>query len=192
MAEVAKWGIIAGCERRIFDRASAAAIVAGELQPARRFFRANAELFGAALEVRVGAFEQRTLKDNPDNYGVYFTSRAFSVPFFWFGLGWGRGDPAETLLSWGASLEINGGAVAAFKDNAGGLRAACEAAAGSEELQLHRFAEHVELAAWRSFDWLLGQPDQRLALERFWLGYLDLLVTAELPTRIAAFVQAAR
>jgi hypothetical protein len=178
--------------KRLFDEQSAARLVPERaLDPARFFFRSNAALFTAALEVRFLGFDQPTLKQNADNYGLYFASKA-PVPFFWFGLGWSVNDPPTTLPSWGASLEINGPQVARFEDNVGGLAEACQVAAErSSNLSLHRFERHVELARWRPFRWLLGEPDQRLALERFWIGYLDDLAATDLPRKLEAFVAAA-
>ena len=111
------------------------------------------------------------------------------LAFFWFGLAWSERDPEGALPSWGASMEVSGARVADFDQNAGGLLDACEnAAENSEGIKLHRFARHVELAAWRSSDWLLEQRDQRRALEGFWFDYLDVLVRWDLPARVDAFV----
>ena len=179
--------------KRLFDEQSAGRMVPERaFDPARFFFRSNAALFTAALEVRFLGFDQPTLKRNPDNYGLYFTSRV-PVPFFWFGIGWSADDPPNTLPSWGASLEVNGPRVALFEQNAGGFADACEnATTNADDLSLYRFEHHVELARWRSFSWLLAEPDQRLALERFWLGYLDDLVAWDLPRKMEAFVAAGK
>ncbi|MDY0003762.1 MAG: hypothetical protein RBU30_20865, partial [Polyangia bacterium] len=58
-------------------------------------------------------------------------------------------------------------------------------------LGLYRFEEHVELAEWRSCEWLLGQPDQIQAILVQWETYLDILAAAEIPEAIDAFLTGA-
>jgi hypothetical protein len=189
MTQVDQSELKAGCARALFTHDTAKALISERaLQPAKLFFRAHADLFGGALAVRFTGISQRALKKNPDNYGLYFVDPKAPVPFFWFGLAWSEKDPAGAMPSWGASMEVSGARVAAFDDNVGGLLDACEnAAENSEGIKLHRFEAHVELAAWRSFDWLLAQGDQRRALERFWFDYLDALVTWDVPAHVEAF-----
>lgn len=162
----------------LFTREEAELIVPRrELEPIYAYFARYAEGLAAEVEHRFWGFAQVELRENLDNYGLYLMRQDFGVPFLWFGLGWGADDAPGTLPSWGASLEVNGGYVASFRKDEGGLRPACEAAAkGSDKrLGLYLFDKHVELAEWRPFEWLLGQPNQLKALTGLWAGYLDLL-----------------
>jgi hypothetical protein len=148
-----------------------------EFEAVYAYYARYAEGLAAEVEHRFWGFAHVELRENQDNYGLYLLRQDFPVPFLWFGLGWGSDDAPGTLPSWGASLEVNGAHVASFRRDEGGLRPACEAAAkaSEERLGLYVFDEHVELAEWRTFDWLLGQPNQQKALTKFWAGYLDLL-----------------
>jgi hypothetical protein len=162
----------------LFTREEAELIVPRrEFEPLYAYFARYAEGLAADVEHRFWGFAHVELRENLDNYGLYLLRQEFPVPFLWFGLGWGTDDAPGTLPSWGASLEVNGAYVKSFREDAGGLRPACEAAAKASDkrLGLYLFDKHVELAEWRSFDWLLGQQNQRRALTRFWTGYLDLL-----------------
>jgi hypothetical protein len=146
----------------------------------------------AEVVLRFRGYIRVVLRENRDNYGLYFLNPAAPVPFLWFGMAWRSGDPPGTLPAWGASLEVNGDHVRAFEEGAGNLLKACDAAATDNEMiQLHRFEQHVELARWREFEWLLEQPDQTLALKRFWAGYLRALAAARLPAAVAAFTREA-
>ena len=148
-----------------------------EFEAVYAYYARYAEELAAEVEHRFWGFAHVELRENQDNYGLYLLRQDFPVPFLWFGLGWGADDAPGTLPSWGASLEVNGAHVASFRRDEGGLRPACEAAAkaSEERLGLYVFDAHVELAEWRTFDWLLGQSNQQKALTKFWAGYLDLL-----------------
>ena len=162
----------------LFTREEAELIVPRrEFEPVYAYFARYVEGLTAEVEHRFWGFAHVEMRENLDNYGLYLMRQDFGVPFLWFGLGWGTDDAPGTLPSWGASLEVNGAYVASFRRDDGGLRPACEAAAkGSDSrLGLYLFDNHVELAEWRPFEWLLGQPNQLKALTRLWAGYLDLL-----------------
>lgn len=175
----------------LFSREEAELIVPRrDFEPVYAYFARHAEGLAAAVEHRFWGFAHVELRENLDNYGLYLLRQDFPVPFLWLGLGWGTDDAPGTLPSWGASLEVNGAHVASFKRDEGGLRPACEAAAKASDkrLGLYLFDKHVELAEWRSFEWLLGQPDQRKALTGFWTGYLDLLSAHGVGEAMDAFV----
>lgn len=175
----------------LFSREEAELIVPRRgFGPVYAYFARQAEGLAAAVEHHFWGFAHVELRENLDNYGLYLLRQDFPVPFLWFGLGWGTDDAPGTLPSWGASLEVNGAQVASFKRDDGGLRPACEAAAkaSDERLGLYLFDKHVELAEWRTFEWLLGQPDQGKALSGFWTGYLDLLSAHGVGEAMDAFI----
>lgn len=176
---------------RTFSREIALRFVSeGDFEAARQFFVEEKPELTAEVVLRFHGYTRVMLKENRDNYGLYFVNPSSPVPFLWFGMAWRLDDPPTTLPSWGASLEVNGAHVADFHDGVGGLLEACNAVANGEEgIQLHRFKQHVELAEWRDFDWLLAQPDQTLALKRFWAGYLRALSAADVPAAAVAFAR---
>jgi hypothetical protein len=176
----------------LFSREQAELIVPRrEFEPVYAYFARHAEGLAAEVELRFWGFAHVELRENLDNYGLYLVRQDFGVPFLWFGLGWGTDDAPDTLPSWGASLEVNGAHVASFRRDDGGLRPACEAAAKASQkrLGLYVFEKHVELAEWRPFEWLLGQPDQRKALRDFWASYLELLSAAGVAEAMDEFIR---
>lgn len=170
---------------------------AGRLVPRRAFDPAHAFFARHADELCVEQarwfphHHQTTLRENPDNYGLYLRRPDAPVPFLWFGLGWGVDDGPDVLPSWGASFEVNLGWVSWFLRGDAGLHAACEEAerTSPRSLGLHLFEHHVELAEWRSFEWLLEQPDQREALRSFWASYLERLGAAGVPEAADGFTR---
>jgi len=176
----------------LFTREEAELIVPRrEFDPIYAYYARYAEGLAADVEHRFWGFAHVELRENLDNYGLYLLRQEFPVPFLWFGLGWGADDAPGTLPSWGASLEVNGDYVKSFRKDTGGLRPACEAAAKSsaKRLGLYLFDKHVELAEWRSFEWLLGQENQRKALTRFWTSYLDLLSASGVGEAMDEFIR---
>jgi hypothetical protein len=176
----------------LFDRAAAERFVTHqELEPVRKFFVDRKPALTLEVVLRFRGFSRATLKLNADNYGVYFVNTDAPVPFLWLGMAWRLTDPPGTLPSWGASLEVNGPYLDRFDEGAGGLRAACERlAAAGEELGLHRFERHVELACWRSCAFVLGESDQAAAIEKLWAGYLARLADGGIPGAVRAFNEA--
>jgi hypothetical protein len=176
---------------RLFSRTIAERFVSQrDFEAARQFFIEEKPQLTAEVVLRLRGYTRVLLKENPDNYGLYFINPGAPVPFLWLGMGWSADDPAGTLPSWGVSMEVNGSYVRPFTENAGGLLDACRAVeAQSETIQLHHFEQHVELAEWRDFDWLLSEEDHALALARFWAGYLRALTDAEVPAAIVAFTR---
>jgi hypothetical protein len=162
----------------------------GEFSEARRLFDLVGPGWAAETDARFSGFDRALLTRNADNYGLYFVMRNVRTPFLWFGLAWSASDPPGTLPSWGASLEVDGTAIDRYERNDGGLRDAFEAVdREAGRIRRHRFARHVELAEWRSFEWLLEQADQAAALERFWLEYLDGLARGGVPACVDAFIR---
>lgn len=178
---------------RAFSREVAQRFVSeGDFEAARQFFVDEKPELTTEVVLRFRGYTRVLLKENRDNYGLYFVNPGAPVPFLWLGMAWRVGDPEGTLPAWGASLEVNGEHVTQFEEGAGGLLEACRAAeTADDELKLHRFDRHVELACWRDFDWLLEQPDQALALKRFWAGYLRQLTAAGIPAAVTAFTREA-
>jgi len=176
---------------RLFSREIAARFVTeGDFEAARQFFIDEKPALTAEVVLRFRGYTRVLLKQNPDNYGLYFVNPAAPVPFLWFGMAWRPNDPAGTLPAWGVSLEVNGEHVADFRDNVGGLLESWKAVTAQDEgIRFHDFGRHVELAEWRDFQWLLGQPDQVLALKRFWAGYLRTLGAASVPAAGVAFAR---
>ena len=180
----------------LFNRRTAIALTQPEnLEPAHRLFRESKSLLTEALCARFPGFSLARQTDNPDNCGIYFfyseenTPENSNWPFFWFGFSWNNDDPKGVLPSWGASLEINGDGLQPFNDNIGGLKKCCtQASESTKRLGLYTFENHVELAEWRTFSWLLGKAFQREALERFWVSYLDILTAWNLPACIELFI----
>ena len=174
------------------DRATASRCATHqEFEPVRAFFAGRKPALTMEVILRFRGYSRVVLKENPDNYGVYWVNPDAPVPFLWMGMAWRQGDPPGTLPSWGASLEVNGPYLAQFNEGAGGLLKACEQVAEQhQELGLHRFDTHVELALWRPGDWLLEQPDQAQALEQLWAGYLQTLAGAGVHKAVRAFTDA--
>jgi hypothetical protein len=176
----------------LFTREEAELIVPRrEFEPVYAYYSRYAEGLAAEVEHRLWGFAHVELRENLDNYGLYLMRQDFGVPFLWFGLGWGTDDAPSTLPSWGASLEVNGAYVKSFRNDEGGLRPACEAAAraSGKRLGLYLFDQHVELAEWRTFEWLLGQESQQKALTDFWAGYLDLLSASGVGEAMDEFIR---
>ena len=177
-----------------FTRAQAERFVSEQaFEPVRAFFVERKPALTMEVVLRFRGYSRVVLKENPDNYGVYFVNPDAPVPFLWFGMAWRREDPAGTLPSWGASLEVNGPYLERFNEDGGGLQSACEAMDGAADgaLGLHRFEGHVELAMWKGFDWLLKEEDdQGQALEHYWANYLTLLKRGGLPAAVKAFNRA--
>lgn len=188
----------AGCEAELFDREGALALGrARAFAPARAFLQANAALLRSALAVRLPGFERADLRAGEVCYGLHCALAERDDVFVWTGVGWGDDDPPEMLPSWGVSIELDGAAAEAFERDLCGLRTVAEGVCGDDdELKVLRFeggegpSSHVELAAWRGFEWLLAQRDQRLALERFFIGTLDKLVASGLVPRLLRFLEA--
>ena len=87
-------------------------------------------------------------------------------------------------------MEVDGAEVRQLAENLGGLLAACQAVdARQESVKLHHFPKHLELAAWRPFDWLLDEKDQPGTVIAFWEDYLETLVAGGLPAAVAAFIE---
>jgi hypothetical protein len=184
-----------GCEAELFDREGASTLGRSRsFEQVRAFFQTNAMLLRAALAVRLPGFDQADLRAGAICYGLHCGLTVRDDVFFWTGVGWGPDDPPDLVPSWGVCLELDGQAASAFEADQGGLRSVCEGIAGEhDELSVLRVGQepaHVELAAWRSFEWLLAQRDQRLALERFFIGTLDKLVSAGLPACLQRFLEA--
>ncbi len=179
----------------LFSRQDAELIVPRrELDPVYAFFFREVEGLTADVEHRFWGFSAVEIREDLESFGLYFLCQDFEVPFLWFGLGWGTDDAPGTLPSWGASLQINGSHVGSFRKDVGGLRPAWEAAAkhSGQRLGLYLRDSHVELAEWRSFEWLLGQESQLEALHRYWSSYLDLLHGNGVGEAVDEFIRLAR
>ena len=175
-----------------FERAQAERFVTDrDFEPARSFFVEHKPSLSMEVVLRFRGYARVVLKENPDNYGVYFVNPDSPVPFLWFGMAWRVDDPPGTLPSWGASLEVNGPYMERFDDGSGGLLQAFEELDGStDDLGLHRFEGHVELAMWRGFAWLLPEQDHGAALEHFWAHYLTILKRGGVPGAVREFNRA--
>ena len=175
-----------------FDRAQAERFVSHqEFEPARKFFTERKPALTMEVVLRFRGYSRVVLKENPENYGVYFVNPDAPVPFLWFGMAWLLEDPPGTLPSWGASLEVNGPYLERFNEGGGGLLSACEALDGvAEGLGMHRFEQHVELAMWKGFSWLLEEEDQGQALEHYWANYLTVLKKGGVPAAVKGFNKA--
>lgn len=160
-------------------------------EAARAFFDAVGSRLTTLVARRFAGFGRALLTRNPENYGLYFVHDRARVPFLWLGMAWSNDDPPGTLPSWGASLEVDGAEVGPFKDNLGGLWDACQAVTANSpgQIRLYPFPRHVELACWRSFDWLLGEDDQPGAMTAFWESYLKALSAGGIPEAAAAFIR---
>jgi hypothetical protein len=178
-----------------FPRSAEAAALAVRSRDFRAFARVlldAREAFTAALEARVWGFPVAVLRENDENFGLYFLRQDAPVPFLWLGLAWGADDAPGTPPSWGASVEVNGEHLRAFEEGVGGLAAAFESAAQRSEgrLGVYRFTGHVELAEWRDFSAFADAPDPAEALVAFLAGFLDVLAGAEVPEAMDAFLEA--
>lgn len=160
------------------------------LLPVRDFFVHWGEALSAALEHRLWGFGYQRLDESLESFGRFFLRSDAPVPQLWMGIAWAVDDAPGTLPSWGVSLQIDGDWVRDWQANEGGLRRAMDQAARDSggRLGLYRFDEHVELAEWRSMEWLLEQPNQAAALVEFWESALDLLAAAGIPEALDAFV----
>lgn len=158
--------------------------------PVRDYLLGWEEALTAALELRFWGFGYQRLSENLENFGRFFLRSDAPVPQLWFGIAWAVDDAPGTLPSIGASLQIDGEWVHDWAEGAGGLRVAMDRAArdSEERLGVYRFDEHVELAEWRSLEWLLEQPDQAGALLAYWESFLELLARAEIPEAIDGFL----
>ena len=162
-----------------------------EVAPLRDLFDAIGPHLATLAAARFTGYDRALLTRNPENYGLYFVHTHARVPFLWLGVAWEDKDPPGTLPSWGASLEVDGAEVRHLADNVGGLLAACQAVdARKQATRVHQFPKHLELAAWRSFDWLLAEEDQPGAVISLWEEYLETLVDGGLPAAVAAFIEA--
>ena len=176
---------------RVTRRTAARIVSHKEVAPLRHLFDAVGPHLATLAATRFPGYDRALLTRNPENYGLYFVHAHARVPFLWLGVAWADEDPPGTLPSWGASLEVDGAEVRQLTDNVGGLLAACQAVDAREQgTRVHRFPKHLELAAWRKFDWLLEEEDQPAAVTAFWKEYLDTLVAGGLPAAVAAFLLA--
>ena len=176
----------------LFTRDDGVRIVAsGDLRLVKRFFKSRQEPLHEALLSRFSRYTHVVYKENPDNVGLYLLDPRFHVPFFWFGIAWNAARGPDATPQWGCSMEVIGEPLEAFFDDAGGLLGAWQAAAhDTAEIRINQFATHVELAAWRPFEWLLPAKDHGRELISFWEEYLDALVAHDVEGATAAFHEA--
>lgn len=161
-----------------------------DFRPIHNFLWIWGEALSAALELRFWGFGYHRTDEALESFGRFFLRSDTPSPQLWLGIAWAMDDAPGTLPSWGISFQIDGDWVHDWQRNVGGLRAAMERAArdSGEQLGIYRFDEHVELAQWRSSEWLLGEPDQAAALLGLWESYLDHLAAAGVPEALDEFL----